>query len=139
MKAAERSTVAVTVVAASYERTPWADVGCGVNLWFPKRSRFVLGHPWGESITDIDFPEWVEEYGYWNNTDKPDEIPQREWTRRKKAWDSVLQCNSLERKLQLVGFDASKKYTVDFSWLELRLLRSVSPSDDDWGNPHGWL
>ncbi len=29
----------------------------------------------------------VSEYGYWDNTDRPDYVTQMEWNKRKKAWD----------------------------------------------------
>lgn len=34
--------------------------------------------------------DWVEEWGYFNNTDKPETIPEREWTQRRKEWDKAL-------------------------------------------------
>lgn len=44
------------------------------------------------------FQEWlkqpgVSEYGYWNNTDKPDEISTREWSQRRRNWNRVLDAN----------------------------------------------
>lgn len=33
---------------------------------------------------------FVQEYGYWNNSDKPDSIPQREWGTRKRSWDRAF-------------------------------------------------
>lgn len=32
----------------------------------------------------------VEHYGYWNNTDRPDEVSEEEWQQRERDWDSVL-------------------------------------------------
>lgn len=40
-------------------------------------------HGW---FDDLPF---VKEYGYWNNTDRPDEISSREWARRRRAWDKA--------------------------------------------------
>ena len=31
----------------------------------------------------------LEEYGYWDNTDKPDEISGHEWGQRKRAWSQL--------------------------------------------------
>lgn len=33
---------------------------------------------------------WVKEYGYWNNTDRPDNVTAPEWTQRRRDWDKVL-------------------------------------------------
>jgi hypothetical protein len=117
------------------ERRPWANLGCGVNIWTPLKGRYLLAHSWGERCTEITWPDWVEEYGYWNNTDQPDGMSNREWNRRSKAWDAVLQPNARERKISLKGFDAEGKYTVDMSWLSLRLLRKFSPHGPNWGDP----
>jgi len=110
-------------------RNPWLDLGCGFNLWVPS-GRFVLGSPWGNSITDVTYPEWVEEYAYWNNTDPLETVSTREWDRREKAWEGVLEHQ--DRKLSLTSFDCSAAHTVDMSWLSLRLVRG-----DSWGDPNG--
>ena len=34
--------------------------------------------------------ENITAYGYWNNTDKPDNVSNREWNTRKKDWDKAL-------------------------------------------------
>lgn len=32
----------------------------------------------------------VEEFGYWNNTDKPDNLTEEEWEFRKQVWDNLV-------------------------------------------------
>lgn len=34
-------------------------------------------------------PDWFEEYGYWNNTDRPDALTQAEWDARGEVWDRI--------------------------------------------------
>jgi hypothetical protein len=58
--------------------------------------------PFDDAILGISFTEqsdfhalWlaqsdVEEYGYWNNTDKPETVSESEWESRADAWDVVL-------------------------------------------------
>jgi len=114
--------------AGARGRNPYLDLSCGFSLWIPK-GNYILGSPWGEGIVaDVETPEWVEQYGYWNNTDRPDSMPTREWKRREKAWEGVLAHQW--RKLVLTGFDGSAAHTVDMSWLSLRLSRG-----DTWGDP----
>lgn len=36
------------------------------------------------------FQKYTQEYGYWNNCDKPDEISDEEWEQRRHDWDLVL-------------------------------------------------
>lgn len=45
-----------------------------------------------ELSKDKDFSEkyGIKDYEYWNNTDKPDEISDREWNRRGRDWDKAL-------------------------------------------------
>ncbi len=43
----------------------------------------------------------ISSFEYWNNTDKPDEISQREWNKREKIWDSILEGSSSKKQ---VGF-----------------------------------
>lgn len=38
----------------------------------------------------IQKESWYEEYGYWNNTDRPDFVEPRAWSRRKKVWDGAF-------------------------------------------------
>jgi hypothetical protein len=114
----------------SIDRNPYLDMGCGFNLWVPK-GRFILGSPWGEPlVADVKMPEWVEKYGYWDSTDPLESVSTREWKRREKAWEGVLKHQW--RKLVLTSFDSSSAYTVDMSWLILRLTRGKS-----WGDPGG--
>ena len=45
-----------------------------------------------ELAKDKEFSEkyGIKDYEYWNNTDKPDEISNREWNQREKDWDKAL-------------------------------------------------
>ena len=59
---------------------------------FPYKRIFL-----GIAYTDHDewFNKWlkmplVEEYGYWNNTDPPDDIPYKKFRKRGEVWDKAL-------------------------------------------------
>lgn len=46
------------------------------------------------------YNEWlaqpgVSEYGYWNNTDMPDEMTRREWNQRRRVWNKALNYNAV--------------------------------------------
>jgi hypothetical protein len=64
---------------------------------------------------------WVESYGYWDNTDKPNSISDREWNRRKRAWAPACEPSYANHKFMLDVFDARDKYSLSMSWLLLRL------------------
>lgn len=44
------------------------------------------GSEYRSALVDADV---LEEYGYWDNTDQPDEITDKEWRHRKRAWDTL--------------------------------------------------
>lgn len=59
-----------------------------------KSDRYVYGYTnEGDYVGDCLFAfskhTLVQEYGYWNNSDKPDEVSDREWRRRGKVWENV--------------------------------------------------
>lgn len=45
----------------------------------------------GNSISHVftEQPE-VEEYGYWNNADQPEDVSDEEWEERRAVWDRIL-------------------------------------------------
>lgn len=51
---------------------------------------YVMPHasgPLRHILSFLDEPnEWVEEYGYWDNTDKPEELTEEEWAERAAVW-----------------------------------------------------
>jgi hypothetical protein len=74
--------------ANSRERTP-LDITCGFNMWCYDGNFYII--PFGEhgSFRGVKFPEWVTEYHYQNQTDKPSRISNKEWNNRRKTWDKV--------------------------------------------------
>jgi hypothetical protein len=76
------------------------------------RGRYAYGWPWGEyfneSAEGVIASGWVEEYGYWNSSDKPKEVSASAWQKRKQIWDEITE----DRK----EFTSRLTYqTVDFS------------------------
>lgn len=80
---------------------------------FP-RTRDCLAIPYTDSR---EMQSWfgelpfVQEYGYWNNTDKPDSVSQRDWGTRKRAWDKAFRNRANETCLV---FDFVKASNLDF-------------------------
>lgn len=82
--------------------------------------------PWGRKVYGIIFCEqsawidefmsqpWVEEYGYWNNTDRPDHLTARQWERRRKTWNAILKQDPWDRPSGC-GFTADCKAPDRFS------------------------
>jgi hypothetical protein len=62
---------------------------CSLNVWLHKNNVYII--PYGETwiYDDFKLPEGAEDYSYWNNTDRPDEISNRKWNERRNNWEAV--------------------------------------------------
>lgn len=77
-------------------KSPYRDVycclDCSLNIWWRKNKFYVIlyGERWlYEDFEKIKSKGW-EEYVYWNNTDRPDNISGSAWQRRKDNWEPML-------------------------------------------------
>lgn len=75
----------------------------GANHRFndPLRFEIVFGRSAGGQILAYPYCDFAgynkaldstglfEEYGYWNNSDQPDELSREQWVEREKEWDSI--------------------------------------------------
>lgn len=70
------------------------DDGADVRLWLylMPRGRNTYGIPCGDRDMVVEFLKLpgVEEYGYWNNTDRPEKLTAAQWNRRAKTWDELI-------------------------------------------------
>lgn len=79
-------------IKATRHRDPEVDFEFSISL-FPVQNGSTLCMPIVENRALLDLFKsmpGVEDFGYWNNTDKPDEVPVSEWNRRKKLWNEVF-------------------------------------------------
>ena len=42
-----------------------------------------------KDVIDKDYPDYVTDYSFWNNTDKPDDVTQASWRRREYTWEEI--------------------------------------------------
>lgn len=80
--------------AKATTRQPMHDIECGWRIWIPPNSTWCFATTWGDYLTGgdrIKLPEWLEEYGYWNNTDPLDSVTTRQWNKRKNDWKCYTQ------------------------------------------------
>lgn len=114
------------------------DLTFGWNLYIAPGAMFVLASPWGSMSREAGklVPKWVEEYGYWDNTDRPDEISARKWRQRELDWEIACAPDYQRHPLNLYVFDAqTSRYTHDMSWLELRLVDHKLTNGKPFGTP----
>lgn len=95
---------------------------------FYPNGRYFYGWPWGDTKLDEETVlkfEDAEDFSYWDDTDKPEEISTREWRRRGIKWDEIL-LHQRERKLTF--------YTIDFSKDAYQTAWSIEKSLGFWNN-----
>lgn len=60
-------------------------------------------HGWNEKLLEMP---WVKEYGYWDNTDQPDDMSDADWEQRKIDWDDALGSEHFSGIPAAAGFTA---------------------------------
>lgn len=82
-------TKRITKARQQNERDPAYDFDC--SLTFIPHGKKILALCYSEQFEHLwrAFPG-VEEYGYWNNTDKPDDVSDAAWRRRSDDWDAAI-------------------------------------------------
>lgn len=79
------------VMSMRRTRDPWLDFEFSIVL-FPLEDK-ILAIPYTEQKALLDVllsKPYVKEYGYWNNTDEPEDMTEAEWKQREIDWDIAL-------------------------------------------------
>jgi hypothetical protein len=74
-------------------REPLIDCDVELGLYMLPRSGKIIGIAYEERVGALEHllsVPGVEEFAYFNNTDRPDELSAREWSRRARIWTQVL-------------------------------------------------
>jgi len=78
-----------SVQASDSPDKDYFDLDCAVNFWI--RAQHVYAIPicpdWMKKY--IKFPDWVEDYSYWDNVDPPEDISMRAWDARGEMWEKI--------------------------------------------------
>lgn len=64
------------------------DIDGSLNVWFYKNYFYVIPYC-SFQISKFKKPPFAEDYCYFNNTDKPRNISQKNWSKRSKIWNEV--------------------------------------------------
>lgn len=70
------------------------DLFCGVSFWFWKEKVIIKLYGMND-LKDKKIPRYINDFEYWNNTDKPDNINYKEWRIRERFFDKTI--DRLER------------------------------------------
>lgn len=91
------------------------DIDLILNIWLYKGDAYII--PVGE-YRYFNVPENTEEFRYWNNTDKPEELSDKEWDHRREIWSNINLGQGVtshnSRRLQHTIIDMSGFGDVDF-------------------------
>ncbi|RQR65654.1 hypothetical protein DIE18_04180 [Burkholderia sp. Bp9125] len=108
-------------VRTTRERDPAVDFEVVLACWYSRKLGEVIGYVYGELsetvLTMLKETGVATEYGYWNNTDRPESVSAREWRMRGKVWDEVLDGKSGQ------GFQFrydGETANMPFKWEELQ-------------------
>jgi hypothetical protein len=114
--------------AADDPEIDFFDVDCGVNFWMRGKYVYVIPIAPRWIKRDLKFPDWVEDYSYWNNVDPPDNISYRDFEKRKAIWEEVNcgdgRAGHNARRLYYEVVDLTKDGTHVSKW---DLLRAIFP------------
>lgn len=69
---------------------------------------------------------WFEEFGYWNNTDKPDELTDEQWMYRREVWERIFP--RFQTPAQR-GYCAECAYTPDWSNMVDLVPKYIPPKE----------
>lgn len=76
--------------AQSPRRDIMFDIECGWFIRISNKYAYVI--PYGEAYThdNLKLQDYVEDYSYWNNTDRPENISPARWGARAKKWNDFF-------------------------------------------------
>jgi hypothetical protein len=71
-----------------------------LSILFAPANKKIFIYPYYEYREYFDLlKKYFKNYGYWNNTDKPEDITEKNWNIRRKSWDKVLNNKMLKYTL----------------------------------------
>lgn len=132
----------VAEAAAKAERDPF-DLSCGWNIWCPPlhrsapRDPIALASPWGAFAEKAPRPRFAEDFGYWNNSDRPKSVTEAQWRQRRDLWEVACAPSYENHKVTINVFDGAR-YGLDASWLLLRLTGHTLTNGRPFGNPRAF-
>ena len=75
------------VAASTKPERHLLDSDASFNFWIHGKYAYII--PYGKMVLPAEQPPWTEDYSYWNNTDRPDDVTARQWSARGRMWNRV--------------------------------------------------
>lgn len=72
-------------------RAPLVDVDVRLHLFPFEGAVYGILHAEGSDFREKFFSqEQIEDFSYWNNTDRNEDVPEQEWSERDRVWDGIF-------------------------------------------------
>lgn len=86
----------VRALEQSDQRMPDIDFSFVVNIYFHEGEIYGTVYTERQEFLDIWFEkDYVEDFAYWNNTNKPKEITKKEWQSRRDVWNFIFKNSNI--------------------------------------------
>jgi hypothetical protein len=100
---------------------------CSFNLWLDGKWAYMIPYVACGMKMEKLLPGWCEYYGYWNNTDRPDDVSLRDWNARGRTWNKVALDDWDRTRLTHIVFEMKMPNLIGLN----NVLRSIR-NDEDW-------
>lgn len=94
------------------------DIDLSLNIWLYDGDAYII--PVGE-YHFWTVPEGTQEFRYWNNTDRPEELSEEQWNYRSETWENINCGQGIadhnSRRLNHAIIDMSGIGDVDFEFM----------------------
>lgn len=61
----------------------------GLNIWIRRGKAYVIPYFHCHGLKSVTLPDYVKDYSYWDNVDKPESITSRDWSARGRLWETI--------------------------------------------------
>jgi hypothetical protein len=124
-----RLSLAIAVAMTHNKLTyPYGDIppNAACNMWFFEGYWYII--PYGNYKWEV--PVGFQDFAYWNNVDKPEDISDEKWSHRAEVWDSIL-----ENEYELKCGHVMLKYEWPHEGM-LELCKTIIEDEEQASNAH---
>jgi len=120
------SVAFLAAILSSKRGVAYGNLDASFNAW-PYKRRWYIQPIFASVGRPPDIPAlapYVEEYGYWNNTDQPEHVTDRQWRARRDTWEKICLSTSAAwhtRRFTHLTIDGKLPWLIGFDELERRV------------------
>jgi len=120
-----------TFVESSKKQWASYNIDCFAHFWPRGKYCYIVPvFPGTNRDTEMKYPPYVEEYGYWNNTDRPENLTNRQWETRRKNWDCCIDPPDWDMRMTIEPIKAGNLignglFTIEKKLIELGYMEDL--------------